>query len=395
MAGVKSEVYTGPDKDAFYIDQKDARDVTLIGGIVNFFLSIVKLVAGLLGNSAALVADAVHSISDLFSDVIIWFAFILGSKEPDEDHPYGHRRIETFGMLFVSLLIAFTAIMLGWNAVERMEAGEYSQPGVLALSAVIASVLVKELLFRYTLVVARRIDNPLLEGNAHHHRSDALSSIAALIGVAGSMVGLPMMDLLAALVVAVMLLTVSFKIGMGAISEMSDAAVDEKTKEKLISLIHDEPDAIDFHLLKTRRIAGQALVEVHVQVPPRLSVSCGHQVAEKIRRAMIEEVAEVAEVLVHIDPEDDIDGIPLFPHRDELLSDAEEILSWFTEIKSHRPIAIHLLTDGLELKIAVTTQEDVERDRYSHLSKGISQALIEKSVWNSVEVFFEEKFTND
>lgn len=329
-----------------------ARKITLIGALVNLLLTIGKGVVGVIANSAALIADAAHSAADLISDFVVWIAVLMGSREADENHPYGHRRFETIATLAVSILILSTAIFVILESITRMDSGNVNTPESLALYVAFGAIIAKEILFHLTIRVGNTHSMPLIIANAHHHRSDALTSIAALVGIAGTMNGYATLDLIAALIIGLMLLRVAAKMGWESILEISDIGVDAETSAIIQELIIKEPDVVALHLLKTRHIGGEVLCEVHIQVPPRVTVSAGHQMAERVRLAIINAVPRVAEVTVHVDPEDDEDGTTILATRQELLKVIDNIVSDFPSIDLVSEPLLHMLFDGCEVVMA-------------------------------------------
>ena len=337
-----------------------AKRVTLLGALANLILTIAKAVVGMVANSAALIADAVHSAADLISDFVVWVAIIFGSREADENHPYGHRRFETMATLLVSILIIASAIVILRESILRLDAQQMTSPTALALVVATASILVKEILYRITIKVGRKHHLPLVNANAHHHRSDALSSVAAFIGIAGSLQGITMLDLLAAIVVGLMLFRVGFKLGWDAILEISDIGVDNETLEVIQELIVNESDVVALHLLKTRHVGGEVLCEVHIQVPPRITVTAGHQIAERVRLAIIQGVPRVSEVTVHVDPEDDEDGTVILARRQELLEELGSIVAMFPEVEQIGEPLLHMLFAGCEVVMAPIIAGDMD-----------------------------------
>ena len=350
----------GPDRS---IASNAGRRITLIGALVNLLLTIGKAVVGIIANSAALIADAEHSASDLVSDFVVWVAILMGSREADENHPYGHRKFETIATLAVAILILATAIFVILESLTRMDAGVVNTPTSLALYVAFGAIIAKEALFHITIRVGKSHSMPLIIANAHHHRSDALTSVAALIGIAGTMYGYASLDLIAALVIGLMLLRVSAKMGWEAILEISDIGVDAETSAIIQELIIKEPDVVALHLLKTRHIGGEILCEVHIQVPPRVTVSAGHQMAERVRLAIINAVPRVAEVTVHVDPEDDEEGTTILATRQELLREIDDIIKKFPSVELLSEPLLHMLFDGCEVVMAPYingSEEDVK-----------------------------------
>jgi len=301
---------------------QETRRITLIGALVNLLLAAAKILFGIIGSSQSLIADGVHSLSDLASDGLVIFAAKHGSQDADEDHPYGHARIETAFTVGLGILLILVAAGILVDAVDRLfQTQRLLHPGVLALVVAAISVLSKELLYRYTLHVAKKVRSNLLRANAWHHRSDAISSIVVIIGVAGSMAGLHYLDAIAAAGVALMIAKIGWDLSWHSLKELVDTGLDPERVEAIRNCILNVDGVRTLHMLRTRRMGQDALVDVHIMVPPKLSVSEGHHIGETVRSRVIREVDEVNDVMVHIDPEDDETSPPSLklPLRGELM----------------------------------------------------------------------------
>lgn len=278
----------------------------VVGAVVNLVLSAVKIAAGVLGQSQALIADGIHSVSDLLSDVLVWFAGRHTAQSPDRDHPYGHGRYETVATLVLGGLLALVAIGIGWDATHRLFMPEdLLRPAPMTLYAALASILIKEWLYWWTLAYAHRVQSRMLRANAWHHRSDAISSVVVLVGVAGTMAGLPYLDAVAAVLVAVMIAHIAWELGWEAIQELVDTGLDAERLAAVRQTILSVGGVRDVHMLRTRRLGGFASADVHVLVDPRVSVSEGHMISVLVERRLKQQIDELTDVTVHIDPEDD------------------------------------------------------------------------------------------
>lgn len=301
---------------------RDSRRVTVVGAAVNLVLAAAKIAFGIVGQSQALVADGVHSLSDLVSDVMVWWAAKHGSRHADESHPYGHARIETAVTVGLGVLLILVAAGILIDAVTRLfEVDRLLHPGYLALVVAAVSVLAKEVLYHYTLAVARRHRSNMLRANAWHHRSDAVSSIIVVVGVAGAMAGLYYLDALAAAAVALMIAKIGWDLAWQSLKELVDTALDAERVAEIRERILAVDGVKQLHMLRTRRMGPDALVDVHILVHPKCSVSEGHQISETVRAELIRAFDEVTDVMVHIDPEDD-EAHPVnadLPLREELL----------------------------------------------------------------------------
>lgn len=285
---------------------REVRKVTLIGSVLDLLLGVAKIIVGYIGNSQALIADGVHSLSDLVTDVLVLVAAKHGSREADEDHPYGHARIETMMTVALGLSLIMVSLGLGYDAVTRLfDPASLLTPGWLALSVATISIVSKEGIYHYTMRAARRLRSNMLRANAWHSRSDAISSVIVVIGVAGSMAGLTYLDAIATIGVVYMIAKIGWDLAWQSMRELVDTALDAERVEKIRKVIEDIDGVEGLHLLKTRRMGSDALVDVHIQVSSRLSVSEGHQISEAVRNRLIEVMDEVSDVMVHIDPEND------------------------------------------------------------------------------------------
>lgn len=277
----------------------DKRRATLIGAVVNLVLSVTKVLGGLIGQSQALIADGVHSLSDLLSDALVLLASRWGSLEADHNHPYGHARIETLATLGVGLLLLVIGAGFMIDSVSRLLNPErLLAPGWLAFGIAAVSVLGKEALFRYTVAVARRTDSALLRANAWHHRSDALSSIVVIIGIGGALAGLLWLDAVAAAIVAIMLGWVGWRLLGEAAAELVDTGLSARELDALSATIAAVEGVRGHGRLRSRRMGGRIFVDVRVLVDGQLTVREGHQIAERVRRRVIDQLPGNADVVV-------------------------------------------------------------------------------------------------
>ncbi|MGD8236561.1 MAG: cation diffusion facilitator family transporter [Chromatiales bacterium] len=296
---------------------REMKKVTLIGSVIDLLLGVFKILVGWIASSQSLIADGVHSLSDLATDFVVLYAAKHGSREADEDHPYGHGRIETLATAGLGVALILVAIGIAWDAVSRLfEPERLFQPGIWALVVALLSVVLKEWIYRYTMRVAKRVRSPMLEANAWHSRSDAISSIVVVIGVGGTMLGLDYLDAIAAVGVALMVAKIGWDLGWESLHELADRALEEERVAKIRTAILAVDGVRHLHLLRSRKVGHEALVDVHVQVDPWLSVSEGHMIAIAVEEAAKASLDEVTDVTVHIDPEDDeesppCEGLPL------------------------------------------------------------------------------------
>ncbi len=302
---------------------KAARKVTLIGSAVDLLLGVAKIVAGYIGSSQALIADGIHSLSDLATDGVVLFAMKHGSREADEKHPYGHARIETLATITLGVALIGIAIGIAWDALLRLRHPELlMHPGWLALVVASISIVSKEAIYQYTLRVAKKWNSSLLRANAWHSRSDAISSVIVVIGILGSMSGLHYLDAVAAIGVALMVAWIGGKLAWHSAQELIDTAMEPDQVAQIRHAIQSVDGVQALHMLRTRRMGDSGLVDVHILVNPRISVSEGHRISETVRAQIMRDVNAVTDVMVHIDPEDDEQAAPSsgLPLRNEILA---------------------------------------------------------------------------
>jgi len=280
--------------------------VTYMGALVNVFLTAIKIGMGILGQSASLIADGVHSLSDLISDLFVMIAIKFGSREADHDHPYGHRRFETIATVLLGLLLVIVAGGIAWDASERLLHPENLLiPDRNTLGIAMVSILANEWLFHYTRRASEATRSKLLLANAWHHRSDALSSVVVLIGIGAVLMGFSFADAIAAVIVALMIAKMGVGLVVESISELVDTSLPEEQVTAIRRVIKRTPGVQSIHMLRTRQMGEDAYVDAHIVVNARITVSEGHVIGDAIRERLKSEFDNVVDVLVHIDPEDD------------------------------------------------------------------------------------------
>jgi cation diffusion facilitator family transporter len=280
------------------------RSVTLVGALVNAILILVKIFAGVYGRSQALIADAVHSVSDLFTDGVVLIGLKMGRKAPDEEHPFGHARIETLASVTVGLALIATALYLGIKATSNIYRHTEYHPTNLALIGAAASIAVKEALYHYTVHTGRRIKSQLVLANAWHHRSDALSSVAVLLGVAGTRISPSwhILDSFAALLVSFFIVKVGLEILGDSVREFTDTAPRPEILKKITDCIRSVDGVMDMHDLRVRTSGGLYQMETHIVVDSQLTISEGHRIAKIVESCLGEEFEDLDRVIVHVDP---------------------------------------------------------------------------------------------
>ncbi len=280
--------------------------VTYVGAVVNIFLTIIKIGVGVFGQSASLIADGIHSLSDLISDLFVIVAIKLGSREADHDHPYGHRRFETMATVLLGIGLVAVATGIAWDAVERLvDPAKLLSPTQETLGIAAVSILANEWLFHYTKRVGEMTRSKLLLANAWHHRSDAFSSVVVLVGIGAVLMGYPMADAVAAVLVAILIAKMGLGLVWESINELVDSALPEQMVRDIRKVIKKTPGVQSIHLIRTRRMGEDACVDTHIVVDARISVSEGHMIGDAVRDRLKAEFDDITDVLVHIDPEDD------------------------------------------------------------------------------------------
>lgn len=327
--------------------------VIIVGAVVNLFLAAFKFTVGILGHSTVMVADAIHSLSDLLDDSVVWLSLKISRQPKDENHPYGHGRAETIGEAVVGAGIVFVGLGMLYKFVSVFYNREIPEVGAVAITGAILSIVMKEWLFRYTLKWGVKIHSPSLVANAWQHRSDAFSSVAALVGISGALAGYPILDPLAALVVAFLIMKDGWGILWSAIGNLMDSGVSECELGEIRRVIGSTDGIVDFHELRTRRLGNDILVDVHVQVKPRISVSEGHNLAETVRHKLIQEVPGIKDVMVHLDPERDDPGRLYSLDREKLEGKVREVIRGIDGVIGFEDLVIHYLNDKVTLDLCI------------------------------------------
>jgi cation diffusion facilitator family transporter len=275
---------------------------TIIGNVV---LSAFKLVAGLLGHSAAMLSDAIHSISDVMSTVIVMIGVKLANKKEDKEHPYGHERFESVAAIILAVILCATGLGIGYGGVHTIIAGEYSSitiPGTLALIAAIISIIVKEAMYWYTRAAAKKINSSALMADAWHHRSDALSSIGSFVGIFGARIGFPVLDSVACLVICFFILKASIDIFRDAINKMTDRACDDDIEDQIRTVVLAQENVLGIDQLKTRLFGDKIYVDVEISLDGFAPLHITHDVAHNVHDAIEEKFPDVKHCMVHVNP---------------------------------------------------------------------------------------------
>lgn len=284
---------------------KQIRSVTLWGALLNILLMTVKLVSGILIKSSALIADGIHSLSDFATDCIVLASSWISNRPADETHPYGHRKFDTIASHIIALVLLAVSVGLIWSAYVSIGRGERYYPGVMVLIVAGVSVIAKEFIFRITRRVSRITHSTSLYANAWHHRSDAFSSVAVLIGGIASIAGWGFADKVATIVVGFMIMGVAGRILYDGLVELSEHSADKRSIQVIEKILSEEKEICDWHKLRTRKLGGELFVDVHILVNPKLTVFEGHEISLKIEEKIQAGLSNPVSVLIHIDPEED------------------------------------------------------------------------------------------
>jgi len=358
------------------VRDKAMRKTSVVGVIVNLALTVLKIIFGVIGQSQALIADGIHSLADLSTDLMVWLAAKYSNRPADKDHPYGHARIETAFTVGLGVVLIVTAIGIVIDSGQRLLNPEtLLQPTPIVLLIAAISILANEALYQYTIRVARSVKSGLLIANAWHHRSDAISSIVVLIGVAGSLMGVVYLDLFAALAVALMIGKVGWDQAWSSIRELIDTGMEPKAAAAVRRIIENIEGVQSMHMLRSRRMGGSYLIDVHIEVDERLSVSEGHKIAEYVRMELIESDKNISNALVHIDPEDDsLELLCLdLPFRREVLADLRKVWAGDVEPADCSSVTLHYLAGKVHVDL-VRPMEKADDDE-----KNLAQRLEEKA----------------
>ncbi|UCD00206.1 MAG: cation transporter [Phycisphaerales bacterium] len=281
---------------------RQIKSVTCLGIAVNLSLALIKGVIGVLTGSLALLADGIHSLSDFATDIAVLLGLHLGSKEPDQSHPYGHGRAETFSAAIIALILIFVGGTMIYYATMAIARDEMTQPHPGIIIGAVISVAAKEWLYRVTKTAAIRSHSPALYANAWHHRSDALSSIAVAIGFISLAFGFGHGDQVAAITVGVMVIWVGVRVVSDAMREFAETAVDSDTIAHVKDIINSDSSIRQWHRLRTRLVGREVFLDLHILVDPDLNVTAAHEIAERLEKAVDEQIARPTNITVHIEP---------------------------------------------------------------------------------------------
>lgn len=284
--------------------EQTIRKVTWIGLAVNLLLAVVKFAAGYWGRSQAMIADAVHSLTDTVTDIAVIAGSHFWAQPPDEDHPYGHRRLETLITVFIGAMLAAAGFSIGWEALTNLKQDGAYRPGWIAAAAAVLSIICKEILYRWTAATGRRVKSPALVANAWHHRTDAISSVPVLVAVGGSILfpDWSFLDGLGAVVVSIFILQAALRIVWPGLRELIDSGAPAAIRNEIARVAEDNEEVLQVHDIRTRYIGSSIQVDLHIVLNGELSVRDGHTIADAVKKRLIDDVTDIIDVVVHVDP---------------------------------------------------------------------------------------------
>lgn len=370
---------------------KDVQRVTIVGALTNVFLAVLKILGGWFGSSHALVADGIHSLSDLATDGLVLLAAKHGAEDADEEHPYGHARFETLATVVLAAVLILVAFGIAYDAIWRLfDPESLSKPELVALIAAMISVVAKELLYHYTVAVAKKHRSNLLRANAWHHRSDAISSIIVVVGVIGSMAGLVYLDGIASVLVAFMVAKIGWDLGWSSVRELVDRGLDAEDVAAIRAKIMEVDGVKAMHDLRTRLMGGNAFVDVDILVESTLTVSEGHRISAEVLKHLYEEIDEVVDVTVHVDPEDDRSGAAssAVPMRGAML---ERLYSYWNKVpgsENIHDVALHYSAGKVRVEAHVTLSALTDLDQARQFAQEISKMGSKDEYVSEVQVLF-------
>ncbi len=360
------------------IRYQESRRITLLGAIKNVALAALKIIFGITGHSHALFADGLHSLSDLLIDGLVLIASRFGSEAADHNHPYGHGRIETAATVILALILILTGVGIIYEACrEIFNQHALVKPGFYVLFIALFSVIINEVLYRYTKHVGERVKSNLLIANAWHHRSDSASSVVVLIGVLAACLGLGKFDAIAAVIVGVMIIHMAWHFGWTSLRELVDTGLDDDIILDMREKIQTVPGVSALHQLRTRLVGGAIYIDVHVQVNPTITVSEGHFIGQQVYLKLAQEFPEIKDVIVHVDPEDDEEGEPsqTLPSRGQVVELLKQRWQNLPVLDYLDTLILHYLAGKLRLELRVPlawVEADEPMNRLADLQKNIA-----------------------
>lgn len=286
-------------------EQKIVNRLSTVGIFGNILLTTFKLIAGIVGHSGAMISDAIHSLSDVFATLIAFLGVKMSQKKADKAHPYGHERLECVASMILAAILLFTGLGIGATGLQKITAGNYDQlaiPGVIALTAAVVSIVVKEAMFWYTRHYAKILNSAAFMADAWHHRSDALSSIGSLIGIAGAMLGFPVLDPIASVVICIFILKVAYDIFRDALNKMLDTSCSEEYENKISNYIAQQPGVVHLDMLRTRMFGNKVYIDTEISVDGDLPLRDAHDIAQHVHDSVEHNFDNIKHIMIHVNP---------------------------------------------------------------------------------------------
>lgn len=284
------------------MNEKIGIKVSIVTIIVNAVLAIFKLIAGIIGKSSAMISDSIHSFSDVFSTIIVIIGLIFARKKSDSSHPYGHERLENVAGIILAFCLLVTGVLIGVEGINNLIAHDYVVPSKFVLGVAVISIAVKEWMYHYTIKVAKKINSDALKADAWHHRSDALSSVGSLIGIAGTIMGLWYFDIAACIIIALLIIKVSIDIFKEAISKMIDKSCDDETVDQIKNLVFETDGVLGIDELKTRIFGNKIYIDLEITADRNLSFEKAHEIAHDVHDKIEDRITSVKHCMVHVNP---------------------------------------------------------------------------------------------
>ena len=286
-------------------EQKIVNRLSTVGIFGNILLTTFKLIAGIVGHSGAMISDAIHSLSDVFATLIAFLGVKMSQKKADKAHPYGHERLECVASMILAAILLFTGLGIGATGLQKITAGNYDQlaiPGVIALTAAVVSIVVKEAMFWYTRHYAKILNSAAFMADAWHHRSDALSSIGSLIGIAGAMLGFPVLDPIASVVICIFILKVAYDIFRDALNKLLDTSCSEEYENKISNYIAQQPGVVHLDMLRTRMFGNKVYIDTEISVDGDLPLRDAHDIAQHVHDSVEHNFDNIKHIMIHVNP---------------------------------------------------------------------------------------------
>lgn len=379
---IRIESLSSQSSQANYL--KQGKKVAWVGAVVNLSLALFKLMIGYFGRSQALIADGVHSFSDLICDFLVLMAAKYGNAEADEDHPYGHYRIETLITLALGCMLLLVGMGIAVDAAFDMAHAEFQKPSVWTVVVAVVSILANESLFFYTSKIANLLDSNALRANAAHARSDSLASVVVLVGLVGALLGWEFLDAVAAIVVSLIIIKMGLHSAWHSLSELADKGLDEENLSAMREEILKTEGVLAMHQLRTRQMGSRAYLDVHILIPPYSSASEGHQIAERVHVGLTRKFPNLFDMTIHVDVENHPEVLPenLLMTREEL----KQKLDPYFDFKIQE-MDLYYLKNQIEIRL-ILPLEGLSKFSQDFLESKIKQALTELKVVKNIQVVF-------